>query len=310
MQHRPSGWYAWHHRALGVVLFMAFAPLLPDVSQLFGAASLFDIALLRLHPQGYGWSVYDLAFVVGRYTGWPASLTVYALSAFYLATCVSLIAGRQVRVAALVLLLLHHIFFVAVPVYSYGFDFLALSALFYCAVYHRLWAGHTLRLLQLHLCLVYFFGGLNKAIGATWHNGEALWRALQQPIGAPLIRGVELMQWPWLCTALGWAVVVLELSYAVLVWRQALRPWVVAATVAMHTGIALCLGLYAFSALMILLNLTAFYFPYAKHSPCPRRVPPEQATACTGVRVIHRVEALAPNASSTTTAGAPPEKPP
>jgi len=91
-------------------------------------------------------------------------------------------------------------------------------------------------------------------------------------------------------------------------WKR--LGWAMGATVAMHVGIALCLGLYAFSALMILLNLTAFYFPYTKDSSCSPPVPPEQATVRTGVRAIHMGGAPARNTSSTTTVGASAEKPP
>jgi len=120
---------------------------------------------------------------------------------------------------------------------------------------------------------------------------------------------MELLHLPWLWAALGWVVVVLELSYAVLVWWRPARPWILRATVAMHVGIALCLGLYAFSALMILLNLTAFYFPYARSLSYPPPVLAEQAPAYPGVQANHMGEAPAYNTSSTTV-GASSEKPP
>lgn len=295
---------------LGAVLFTAFVPLLPYAPQLFSASGLFDAELLRVHPRGGGLSIYDLTLLAGRHLGLPAYLTVYVLAGGYLCACVALIAGCQIRLAAVALLFLHRIFFMAVPVYNYGFDFLVLSALFYCAVYHVRWGMYTLRLLQLHLCLVYFFGGLNKAIGTTWHNGEALWKAIQQPIGEPLIQGMALLQLPWLSIALGWGVVVLELFYTTLVWWRLLRPWVLGAMVTMHIGIALCLGLYAFSALMILLNLTAFYFPYLNDSSCPSPEPSEQARRNTGVTANNMGETPACNTSSTIAAGASAERPP
>lgn len=305
-----GGWYHRYRPALGVVLLMAFVPLLPHAPELFSAAGLFDAELLRLHPHGSGVSVYDMATGAARFLGWPPYLTVYALAGCYLAACAALIAGWQARPAAAVLLLLHHMFFLAVPIYSYGYDFLALSALFYCAVYDRRWDFPTLRTMQVQLCAVYFFGGLNKAIGSTWHNGEALWKAMQQPIGEPLIPGLALLPLPGLWAALGWGVVALEFSYAVVIWWRPVRRWVLAGTVAMHVGIALCLGLYAFSGLMILLNLAAFYFPYLNDSTCPPPEPSEQVRSASGERAESGGGAPACNTSSTYVAGVPPEKPP
>ena len=41
--------------------------------------------------------------------------------------------------------------------------------------------GFFHRVLQLHLCLIYFFSGLTKCLGQGWWNGENLWRALTRP---------------------------------------------------------------------------------------------------------------------------------
>src|SRR5207237_7651197 len=41
--------------------------------------------------------------------------------------------------------------------------------------------GFWLRVLQVHLCFVYFFGGLAKCLGNGWWNGSNLWRSLIRP---------------------------------------------------------------------------------------------------------------------------------
>lgn len=313
-EHRIAGdvprlWYGLYHRALGIILVAAFAPLLPHIPELLGASGLFDTELLRLHPHSAGLSVYELTALLDLHLGLSADLTAYVLAYGYLAASLALIAGRQVQGASVTLLLLHYLFFIAVPVYSYGFDFGCLSALFYCAI-HPLWRViPTLRLLQLHLCVIYLFGGLNKAVGSTWHNGEALWKAVQQPIGEPLIDAVGWLPLPWLWAALGWGVMAAELSYAVLIWWRPTRPWILGIIVLMHTGIALLLGLYAFSALMILLNLTAFYYPYLEDSPCP----PSAMTAQTAVPIGGKAPKTAGTPTlntSSETAGVPAAKPP
>ena len=41
--------------------------------------------------------------------------------------------------------------------------------------------GFWRRVLQMHLCLVYLFGGLAKLLGSGWWNGANLWRSLTRP---------------------------------------------------------------------------------------------------------------------------------
>lgn len=40
------------------------------------------------------------------------------------------------------------------------------------------WSGFVQRTLQVHLCFIYFFGGLAKCLGTGWWNGASMWRAL------------------------------------------------------------------------------------------------------------------------------------
>src|SRR5260370_40045430 len=41
--------------------------------------------------------------------------------------------------------------------------------------------GFWRRILQVHICVIYFFGGLTKCVGVGWWNGTNLWRALTRP---------------------------------------------------------------------------------------------------------------------------------
>lgn len=75
-------------------------------------------------------------------------------------------------------------------------------------------------------------------------------------------------------------------------------------------AIALLMGLYAFSALMILLNLVAYHFPYSKDYVNPPTAPPEQSPAHTGIQKNIIDQTPACNTSSTSPAGAVVKKPP
>ena len=41
--------------------------------------------------------------------------------------------------------------------------------------------GFWHRVLQLHLCVIYFFSGLTKCLGSGWWDGSNVWRALIRP---------------------------------------------------------------------------------------------------------------------------------
>src|SRR5262249_26374202 len=41
--------------------------------------------------------------------------------------------------------------------------------------------GFWRRVLQIHLCFVYFFGGFAKCLGRGWWDGSNLWQALTRP---------------------------------------------------------------------------------------------------------------------------------
>lgn len=117
--------------------------------------------------------------------------------------------------------------------------------------------GFHRRALQIHLCLIYFFSGLTKGLGADWWNGENLWRALTSP---PFDRvPIELVSlFSPILPALGVSICLLEISYAFLIWPSWSRQAVLVITCAMHLAIGLLMGMYLFGVIMLVLNIAAF----------------------------------------------------
>lgn len=115
----------------------------------------------------------------------------------------------------------------------------------------------ALRVVQLHLCVVYFTSGFEKALGPDWWDGEAIWCTLMRSDLCSLDMS-WMSQVPWLPTLIGWSTLALEMGYAALVWPRATRKLTAAATIGMHLGIAVMLGLVSFAALMSVFTLAAF----------------------------------------------------
>ena len=121
--------------------------------------------------------------------------------------------------------------------------------------------GFWRRVLQVHLCFVYFIGGLAKCLGNGWWDGSNLWRSLIRPpfncspagsFGSIQIRSACARNFD--LSARG------ELPNFHLVEKDALRSGSVC-ILAMHAAIGLTMGLYLFALIMIIMNLAAFGVP-------------------------------------------------
>ncbi|EMI42401.1 HTTM domain-containing protein [Rhodopirellula sp. SWK7] len=114
-------------------------------------------------------------------------------------------------------------------------------------------ANVATRLLQIHLCVIYLFGGLAKARGQLWWDGTAMWYA----IGNYEYQSLDvtfLAAYPRFFTALTHVTLFWEVFYCALVWPRWTRPITLAIAVAVHGGIALGLGMATFGLMMIAAN--------------------------------------------------------
>ena len=105
------------------------------------------------------------------------------------------------------------------------------------------------RLIQLHLCAIYFWAGFSKLKGPTWWTGEAMWNVIANQEYQTI--DLTWMAWiPWLPFLIAHITIAWETSFIVLVWNRRLRPLVLAMGTAMHFGIGAFLGMWTFGLIM------------------------------------------------------------
>jgi len=121
--------------------------------------------------------------------------------------------------------------------------------------------GFWRRVLQVHLCFVYFIGGLAKFLGTGWWDGSNLWRSLIRP-PFNLVSPELLIHFKYVLPFLGISICLLELSYPIFIWLKSTRRIWLACILAMHAAIGLTMGLYLFALIMIVMNLAAFGVPF------------------------------------------------
>jgi hypothetical protein len=212
-----------------------------------------------------------------RPLGVSAHSAVVLLLSVYAGSLLSLALGFHTRLSALLAWALHLSLITSGFASFYGVDQIANSFLFYLLLFPSGRAlaldaepGATgrvepipagcLRVMQIHLCVIYLSAGIEKAAGRQWWNGESIWRAVTQPAFRTFDLG-WLAGHPWIPSLAGWTTLLVEVGYAFLVWpRRTRKAWCIA-TIGLHLSLALFMGLVFFSSVMIILTACLFLIP-------------------------------------------------
>jgi len=130
-------------------------------------------------------------------------------------------------------------------------------------------ANIAVRLIQVHMCVIYLVAGFSKLKGLAWWDGMAMWLAFANQ-EYQTFDMLWLARYPMLIHALTHFTVFWEITYSVFVWVRVLRPLVLLSAVLLHAGIGLCMGMWTFGLIMIIGNL-AFVPPHVVRRALTRR---------------------------------------
>ena len=235
---------AFFRIGLAFVLLAQAVALIGHLEELHGSHGIVEWSVVAVDQSP---AVPSLSWVdkVLQVAGLPTTWAVPLAFAVYFAGLIGLLLGWRTRLAALMVWFVHTALLTSGDLSMYGADRFAQIGLFYCVwfpVGHALsldqsagrapgtpsfeaWLG--LRILQLHVCIIYTASGIEKALGEQWWNGEAIWRALTGMHRGPIDFSV-LATAPWLAQGLCWATLVLEAGVIGMVWHPKLRKvWLV-----------------------------------------------------------------------------------
>ena len=236
------------------------------LGQFFGPVSWLSPALVRAIQQDQ--YTYSFWWIVADGWMWP----VYGFS---MAVLLLFTLGLFTRVTSVLSLLVVISFAHRVPQATFGLDQINAMLSLYLAIgpsgqalsLDRLIAGRwrgsatsrpapsaranlALRLINVHMCVIYFFAGISKLQGEAWWTGEAMWRALSN-LEYQSIDMTWLAWHPRLLNLVTHLSVLWEIFFCVLIWRPRLRPLMLAGAVVLHVGIGACLGMWTFGLIML-----------------------------------------------------------
>ena len=106
------------------------------------------------------------------------------------------------------------------------------------------------RLIQIQLCVIYGYTGLEKMKGTAWWEGSAVWKVFGNAQLAPMDFSF-MAHWPLLVALMTLFTLIFEVYFPVVVWIPSLRKIWLFVGAAFHGGAAVLMGLPFFSLLMV-----------------------------------------------------------
>jgi hypothetical protein len=106
------------------------------------------------------------------------------------------------------------------------------------------------RMVQIQLCVIYAYSGMEKLKGQTWWDGTALWSIFANP---QMVIGdfLWLRHFPLLIVFLSFSTLLFEIYFPALVWVKAMKKPMLIAGLLFHAGIGIFMALWSFSLVMI-----------------------------------------------------------
>lgn len=238
-----------------------------DFHLLFSKNDTFIPKKLLYIFSGYNWFFDNIETFLQKY-GFTNFFYSYA-GYIYILLLILLFVGFLTRFVAFFAIIFQLLIFKSFNELNYGYDQFLTMSLFYCfwfpvgkyfSIDSYIFKNkqecsnfNYIRVIQIHLCIVYFFAGIAKALDPDWWNGMSLWRAVSS------VYNNYFTLSPYVFLVVGIGTVFLETLFSVFIWIDKTRNIILFLCILMHISIAYMLGLYSFSAILIVWNVAAFY---------------------------------------------------
>lgn len=266
--------------SIAFVLLIHFISIWDDFELLYSNNSIIPV---EIHGTVYDYNIIPYTQIETFLSGYFQNPNL-AFKYIYVMLTIFIAAGFFSRVSAIILLVLQISLVKSASLFTYGVDFFASMSLFYIFLFptsgyfsvQKKFLPKTIvnfpmrslnickRILQLHICVVYFFSGLDKALGFNWWNGESVWKSLNLPSFTNFIHIPSFFdeKYSLLYLISGWVIIIIEIFYPIFININKTRKLWLTLTIFMHIGIIISFNLFFFSSIMIIWNLTAYYFNY------------------------------------------------
>ena len=258
-------------RAICIYCIINIIMISPDMYEIFSSDGFVQKEIndkfIEWYQPRISWITESLEFL-----NFSENTIILALFSLYLLSFIMVFFRYKPFAFSLVSWIGHLILINSSYLFSYGADYFISFLLFVNVMlnvstilnvkYDSMLYSFTIRFVQIHLCLVYFFAGFGKTLGTDWFDGNAIWFVINR--FTPEFIGIAnvLAEYPLIYKVLSFAVLI-ELLYPFLIFVLKIRNWMLSVILLLHVCIALLMKFYMFGAIMIVLNLIAFGHYYS-----------------------------------------------
>lgn len=187
------------------------------------------------------------------------------ISVLYFLSAIGMLIGWRPRIFVIGAFVFHLTLCNTAMIFGYGVETFTHIALFYLLFIPgntrsapSAFSNFIWRVLQLHLCIVYFNAGISKIQGVDWRIGEAVWYTLGNS-NYGNFNLLWLAKFPLVLKLINWWVLTIETLYPIFIWPRLSRKFWLFNVLALHFFISLFMGLYMFGVIMMILNIAAFF---------------------------------------------------
>lgn len=261
--------------SLSALLISLNLLLWEDFAKIYSSNGYIQRDISEVLVEKYIVTTYQISDFLQYLFGIDETTALFSIRWIYLIFLVFLGFGFLTRFSSIVCWLLHLSLLKSADCFMYGADYIHTILLFFCIIFpvgryfsldnkifgirQKVNALPYLRILQIQLCIIYFFAGIAKAMGENWWNGHSIWKSLiRTDLGG--IDFYWIADYPILPITLGVGVICIETFYPIMIWVKKINKLWLWGIVAMHVSITFFLDLHIFSATMIIFNFSAFYF--------------------------------------------------
>ncbi|MCU0351601.1 MAG: hypothetical protein MUF43_12385 [Flavobacterium sp.] len=261
---------------VSIILILIAVNLRNEYLYLLSSDGLINIDLKNIEASDYCPTVFDIFNFLNPLLSVNERQFIKIFCMIYFVSLISLLIGFLSKISSIIIFVLHLILMKSLVWMVYGMDYIHHILLFY-SIFFPLGNSYSIdslifknkvissfklsffrRVLQIHLCIIYFFGGFGKSFGFNWWNGHSIWKSINRPdANIDFINHFASM--PSLLIFLGIYTILIEMFYPIFIYNRYTKLTCFLSIIFMHIFIGFFLQLYFFSATMILFNFIAFF---------------------------------------------------